>query len=61
MTGKRFKKNEHYFFNTEAKWRNANDTRTITLSLNFRFGKAISDLRRHNAIGAQSEQNRVKD
>jgi outer membrane receptor protein involved in Fe transport len=47
--------------NTEANWRNANDTRTITLSLNFRFGKTISDLRRHNATGAQSEQNRVKD
>ncbi len=47
--------------NTEANWRNANDTRTITLSLNFRFGKAIADLRRHNATGAQTEQNRVKD
>ncbi|MCW3086703.1 MAG: hypothetical protein JWQ78_89 [Sediminibacterium sp.] len=47
--------------NTLANWRNANDTRTITVALSFRFGKAISDQRRHNATGAQSEQNRVKD
>jgi hypothetical protein len=46
---------------TKARWRNANDTRTITVSLSFRFGKAISDQRKHNATGAQSEQNRVKD
>ncbi len=47
--------------NTEANWRNANDTRNFTLSVVFRFGKAINDQRRHNATGAQSEQNRVKD
>ncbi len=47
--------------NTLADWRNANDSRTITLSLSIRFGKAISNLRKHNATGAQSEQNRVKD
>lgn len=47
--------------NTEANWRNANDTRNFTLSVVFRFGKAINDQRKHNATGAQSEQNRVKD
>lgn len=47
--------------NTEANWRNANDTRTVTLALSWRFGKAIKDQRRYNANGAQSEQNRVKD
>lgn len=47
--------------NTLANWRNANDTRTVTVSLSIRFGKVISDLRKHNATGAQSEQNRVKD
>jgi|GEM_PF-6930907 hypothetical protein len=29
--------------------------------LSYRFGKAISDLRKHNANGAESEQNRVKN
>jgi hypothetical protein len=42
----------------DENWRNANDTRTVTISLSIRFGKAISDLRKHNATGAQSEQNR---
>ncbi|NTS41907.1 outer membrane beta-barrel protein [Flavisolibacter sp. BT320] len=47
--------------NTEANWRNANDTRTFTLALAFRFGKAISDLRKHNQNSAQQEQNRVRE
>jgi hypothetical protein len=48
--------------NTEANWRNANDTRTITIAIGYRFGKAIADQRKqHNANGAQNEQNRVKD
>jgi predicted ATP-grasp superfamily ATP-dependent carboligase len=47
--------------NTLANWTNENDTRTVTVSLSVRFGKAISNLRKHNATGAQSEQNRVKD
>ena len=46
---------------TEANWRNANDTRTFTIALAFRFGKAIADLRRHNQNSAQQEQNRVKE
>jgi hypothetical protein len=47
--------------NTEANWRNANDTRTVTIALAYRFGKAIADLRRHNQNSAQQEQNRVKE
>jgi hypothetical protein len=47
--------------NTEANWRNANDTRTVTVAIAFRFGKAISDLRRHNQNSAQQEQNRVRE
>lgn len=47
--------------NTEANWRNANDTRTVTIALAYRFGKAITDLRRHNQNSAQQEQNRVKE
>lgn len=46
---------------TNANWRNAYDTRTITIAFAYRFGKAISDQRKHNATGAQSETNRVKD
>lgn len=47
--------------NTEANWRNANDTRTITIAVAYRFGKAIADLRRHNQNSAQQEQSRVKE
>ena len=47
--------------NTEANWRNANDTRTVTIALAYRFGKAIADLRKHNQNSAQQEQNRVKE
>ena len=47
--------------NTEANWRNANDTRTVTIALAYRFGKAIADQRKHNQNSAQQEQNRVKE
>jgi hypothetical protein len=47
--------------NTEANWRNENDTRTITIALTYRFGKTISDLRRHDQNSAQQEQNRVRE
>ncbi len=47
--------------NTKANYLNLSDTRTVVLSFNYRFGKAISNLRKHNANGAESEQNRVKN
>jgi len=47
--------------NTEANWRNANDSRTITIAVAWRFGKAIAGLRKHNQNSAQQEQNRVKE
>ncbi len=47
--------------NTEANWRNENDTRTITIALSYRFGKTIADLRRHDQNSAQQEQNRVRE
>ncbi|HEX6333931.1 MAG TPA: TonB-dependent receptor [Flavisolibacter sp.] len=47
--------------NTEANWRNANDTRTVTLAIAWRFGKAIADLRKHNQNSAQQEQSRVRE
>ena len=51
----------NHLANTEANWRNANDTRTFTIALAYRFGKAIADLRRHNQNSAQQEQNRVRE
>lgn len=47
--------------NTRADYHNVSDTRTAVLSLSYRFGKAISDQRKHDANGAESEQNRVKN
>jgi hypothetical protein len=46
---------------TQADYRNVSDTRTGILSLSYRFGKAISDKRKHDANGAESEKNRVKN
>ena len=45
---------------TQANYHSVNDSRNIVLFFTYRFGKAISDQRKHNANGAQSEQNRVK-
>ncbi|MEO6522787.1 MAG: TonB-dependent receptor [Mucilaginibacter sp.] len=47
--------------NTLANWTNKPDSRTVVISLSYRFGKTISDQRKHNANGAESEQNRVKN
>ena len=46
---------------TTADWRNRGDSRTLVLSLSYRFGKAMSNQRKHEANGAESEQNRVKN
>jgi outer membrane receptor protein involved in Fe transport len=47
--------------NTHADYHNVSDTRTGVLSLSYRFGKALSDQRKHNANGAEDEQSRVKN
>lgn len=47
--------------NTKANWRNIGDSRTLVFSLTYRFGKAMSDLRRHNANATEAEQGRVKN
>lgn len=47
--------------NTRADYHNIGDSRTGVLSLSYRFGKAVSGLRKHDANGAESEQNRVKN
>lgn len=46
--------------NTNASYNNHNDTRLAVLTFSYRFGKALADQRKHNANGAESEQNRVK-
>jgi outer membrane receptor protein involved in Fe transport len=47
--------------NTTANWTNWFDSRTAVFSFTYRFGKAISGQRKHDANGAESEQNRVKN
>jgi hypothetical protein len=47
--------------NTTANWINRSDSRTAVLSLSYRFGKSIAGQRKHDANGAESEQNRVKN
>ncbi len=47
--------------NTKANWRNEGDSRTVGISFTYRFGKAIADLRKHNANGAAAEQGRVRN
>jgi hypothetical protein len=47
--------------NTKANYRNLGDSRTVVFSLSYRFGKAISGQRKHDANGADSEQSRVKN
>ncbi len=44
-----------------ASYRSNIDSRTVVLSLSYRFGKTIKNQRKHEANGAQSEQNRVRN
>jgi len=44
---------------TSANYRSVADSRIVVLSLSYRFGKAIQNQRKHNANGAQSEENRA--
>ncbi|QXV63969.1 outer membrane beta-barrel protein [Mucilaginibacter sp. 21P] len=46
---------------TKANYVNIGDTRTAVLSLSYRFGKTVSGERKHEANGAETEQNRVKN
>ncbi|MGZ3873900.1 MAG: outer membrane beta-barrel family protein, partial [Mucilaginibacter sp.] len=46
---------------TRADYRNIGDSRNATVSLSYRFGKVISDQRKHNENASESEQNRVKN
>ncbi len=48
------------FQNTEAKFTQHQDNRTVTLSFSYRFGKPIKGLQKRKTGGAGTEQNRVK-
>ncbi len=45
--------------NGEGKWRNAGDSRVVNIAFSYNFGKAAGSRKKHDAGGAQSEQNRV--
>ena len=47
--------------NTRADYHNLGETQNAVISLSYRFGKALSDQRKHDANAAESEQNRVKN
>jgi iron complex outermembrane recepter protein len=48
------------FQNTEARFRQHQDNRTVTISFSYRFGKPIKGLQKRKTGGAGTEQNRVK-
>ncbi|MEI8060429.1 MAG: outer membrane beta-barrel family protein, partial [Ferruginibacter sp.] len=56
----RFPQGDINFQNTEAKFKQHSDNRTITLSFNYRFGKPIKGVTKRKIGGAGDEQNRVK-
>ena len=45
---------------TEANWNSQYDSRVVSLSFSYRFGKAANQRQRHNGSGSESEQQRVK-
>lgn len=45
----------------QAGWRNRGDFTNAVLSFSYRFGKTITNSRKHNSTGAEAEQNRVKN
>ncbi|WP_029275846.1 TonB-dependent receptor [Pedobacter borealis] len=47
--------------NTEANWKNKQDSRNFVLSYSYRFGKAFSSPAKHESSGADAEKNRVKN
>lgn len=46
---------------TRADYRNVSDTRTMVISFNYQFGKTVAGQRKHEANGAENEQQRVKN
>lgn len=48
------------FQNTEASFKQYNDSRVVTVSFNYRFGKPIKGVQKRRTGGASDEQGRVK-
>jgi len=48
-----------YLEGTTANYHSVSDSRSVELTLSYRFGKSIQNQRKHNANGAQSEENRA--
>lgn len=46
---------------TKADYHNVSDTRTGVVSLSYRFGKALTNVRKHEANGADEEKSRVNN
>jgi len=46
---------------TNADWINKSDSRNVVLAFNYSFGKAYASRSKHEANGAESERNRVKN
>lgn len=46
--------------NTTADWNSRLDTRSVSLSFSYRFGKSSTEKPQHKSTGSESEQNRVK-
>jgi iron complex outermembrane receptor protein len=53
-------KGEINFQNTEARFNQSSDNRTVTLGFSYRFGKPIKGVQKRKTGGAGDEQNRVK-
>lgn len=45
---------------TDADWNSRLDTRSVTITFSYRFGKSTSDKPKHTGSGSESEQQRVK-
>lgn len=46
---------------TDADWNSDLDSRNVTLTFSYRFGKTENNRRRHTGSGSESEQNRVRN
>jgi len=44
----------------DAGWVNRHDSRNISLTFSYRFGKTITGQEKYDATGAEAEKNRVK-
>lgn len=58
--GPRVVKGNINFQNTQASFRQNNDSRVATISFNYRFGKPIKGIPKRKTGGANEEQNRIK-